>query len=102
MAEASPISDAPEAPGAERARGKDQRVLGRGNHAQVTLKRAILHVYDGLKSGFLPLPKMKTKLPKGMAAKTALVVGVSSSLLVSCLSCLSRMLSFPECSSPKW
>ena len=70
MANTSPIGDAPEAPGAKRAREKDQRVLGKGNHAQVTLKRAILHVHDGLVRGLIPYPKMKTKLPKGNVAES--------------------------------
>ena len=67
MDDASPVFDAP---GAKRSRKTDERVLGRGQHADVALKLAIVRVHKQIVNGELVI-KSKERLPRNNVAKTA-------------------------------
>ena len=73
-----------EAPGQKRTRKTDERVLGKGHHAEVTLKLAVVRIHEQLVKGELVI-KSKKKLPKGMVAKTAKVFGVAKGTIQTIL-----------------
>ena len=50
MDDTSPVF---EAPGGKRTRKTDERVLGKGHHAEVTLKLAVCHIHRKLVNGEL-------------------------------------------------
>ena len=77
MGDVSPVF---EGAGQKRSRPVDGPVLGRGHHAELTLKLAITRLHDKIKTGELVI-KSKDRLPHGADAKTALVLGVSRSVV---------------------
>ena len=74
MGDVSPVF---EGAGQKRSRPVDGPVLGRGHHAELTLKLAITRLHDKIKTGELVI-KSKDRLPHGADAKDAWMAQVLS------------------------